>query len=629
MPRDRKYDDDYYSDSPPRHRSDRHRDRDSRRNRPDYREEEIIEARGPPAQAAQRNALIRRQASDESIEEVRRDFPPGGDAGYARRTTRRARSQGHGGRYDDDYDDYYDDRRRDRRRDGRKGHHRRDYSSSSSESPPPRRRKSLGEQAMEALGIGGLAGAAAGGGRDRSRDRGGRDRSRGGRRSRRYSSSSSSRSRTRARSKSVDQQKKIQQAVKAALIAGAGEAFRSRKEPGGWKGDKGKRVLTAAIGAGGIDGIINGNKDPDKKGTRHTLEAVIGGLAGNRLINGARDKSASRTRSRSRDRGRHNDSGGGGMLEKILGTGAAAAGATALLDRARSKSRGRRDYSSDSDDSRDARRHKRSKSVTDYARSGMAALGIGGDKKDSRGSRRGYDDDDDYYSSRGPPREARLRGGGGDGGEGVSNSSHSNAHSSSDSNSDSDSGSSSEDEREQKKMRGKELLTAGLASVATIHAAHNVYQSMEGRKKRHKEVMEGKMSPAEARKKKYKARLQDAASIGIAAIGIKGAIGEWKEMREQREEFHEFEKKRQERHERRLRHLERLQQQGPVQNMSPISHSSPISYSQSNPNLAQGSYPQATYQTGPYWNGPHYADGNPYAAEGLPPPPMGPQQPHY
>lgn len=200
---------------------------------------------------------------------------------------------------------------------------------------------------MEALGIGGLAGAAAGGGRDRSRSRAGRDRDHGGRRGRHYSSSSSSRSRTRARSP-VDQQKKIQQAVKAALVAGATEAFRSRKEPGGWKGDKGKRVLTAAIGAGGIDGIINGDKDPEKKGTRHTIEAVIGGLAGNRLINGARDKSASRTRSRSRDRGRHSDSGGGGVLEKILGSGAAAAGATALLDKARSKSRGRRSYSSDS-----------------------------------------------------------------------------------------------------------------------------------------------------------------------------------------------------------------------------------------------------------------------------------------
>lgn len=343
------------------------------------------------------------------------------------------------------------------------GHRRRDYSTSSSESPAPRRRKSLGEQALAALGVGGLAGAAAGAGheRDRSRDRGrgGRDRSRGGRR--RHHSSSSSRS----RSKSVDQQAKIQQAVKAAFLAGATEAFRSRKEPGGWAGAKGKRVLTAAIGAGGIDGLVNGDKDPEKKGTRHTIEAVIGGLAGNRLINGGRDKSRDRGGS-----GRHSDKdSGGGGLEKLLGAGAAAAAGKAFLDRARSKSRdrGRKEYSSDSDDSRGPPRgsKKRSKSVTDYARQGMAALGIGADqKKDNYGSRRGYDDED-YYSR---SREPRLRGGGGDGGNGVRNSSSSRSSSSSRFDSDADMSDSSEDERKSKKMRGREFLTAGLVSEISM-----------------------------------------------------------------------------------------------------------------------------------------------------------------
>lgn len=260
----------------------------------------------------------------------------------------------------------------------------------------------------------------------------------------------------------------------------------------------------------------------------------------------------------------------------------------------------------------------------------MAALGIGGDKKDSRRSRRDYDDD--YYNSRGSTREPRLRGGGGDGGDGVSISSPDNSNSGSDTCSDSDcSVSSTEDEREEKKMRTKGLLTAGLASVATIHAAHNVYQSMEGRKKRHKEVMEGTMTPAEARKKKNKARIQDAASIGIAAIGIKGAIGEWKEMREQREELHEFEKEKQQRHENRLKKLERqIEKQNRPRIVQPMpAHANPISFSHSEPSPGQASYHQATYQPSPTWNGPHYADGNPYAAEGLPPPPMGQQQPYY
>lgn len=45
----------------------------------------------------------------------------------------------------------------------------------------------------------------------------------------------------------------LEQATKAALIAGATEAFRMRKDTGSWTGDKGWRVLTAAISAGGTN----------------------------------------------------------------------------------------------------------------------------------------------------------------------------------------------------------------------------------------------------------------------------------------------------------------------------------------------------------------------------------------
>jgi len=81
-------------------------------------------------------------------------------------------------------------------------------------------------------------------------------------------------------------------------------------------------------------------------------------------------------------------------------------------------------------------------------------------------------------------------------------------------------------------MRGKQLITAGLATVATIHAAHNVYQSIEKRDARHKAVQEGEMTPEEARKLKAKATLQDVASVAIAALGIKGALSEIKEANE-------------------------------------------------------------------------------------------------
>ncbi|KAI4164086.1 MAG: hypothetical protein LQ342_002322 [Letrouitia transgressa] len=551
----------YYDDDPPRrHKSHRH-------DRPRY-EEEVHESRNSRGGVRQ-NALVRRPHDDsDSIEEVEREFPPGGGYRTKQRHGRRTRSAD----YDDDY---YEPRRR------RGGGRRRDYSSSSSssESPPRNRRKSLGEQAMAAFGLGG---AAAAGARSRSRDR---DRGGRGRRHDRYSYSSSSSSRSRSRS--VDQKDKIQQAVKAALTAGAVEAFRSRKEPGGWGGDKGKRVLTAAIGAGGVNSALTSNRDPDKKSGRHGIESIIGGLATNRLVNGERSRSRSR---HSRKSGR-DDKGSG--LGGLAAGGLAAAAGKALLDaRNRSKSRGRRDRSSDSDDSR-RRPKKRSSSVGAYLEKGMAALGIKDKDKghDSRRSRR-YVDDDEYSSSgrAPPPAPGRLRGGGGEGGQGVKETDSS-----------SDDVSSSEDERTRKKLGRKELITAGLASVATVHAAHSVYSSIENRKKRQKQVAEGKISPEEARKQKNKARLQDAASVGIAALGIKGAVSEWKEMQEQRHECLEFEEKMKERHERRLRKAEEQEQ---------------ARYASSEPNLIRPKYaPSATSS---------YPDDNPYhTGQPLPPPPIG------
>ena len=465
----------------------------------------------------------------------------------------------------------------------------------------------MSEQALAAIGLGSLAGNAADNqqGRSRNRSRGGYDR--------RQRSSSSDYSRSRSRGGKDDKQKKIEQAVKAALTAGAVEAFRSRKDPGGWGGDKGRRVLTAAIGAGGIDGLAD--KDPNKKGTTNTIQAVLGGLVTNKLVNGSRNRSQSRgggrDRSQSRGRGGGGGGGGGGTGTALAGAGLAAAAGKALYDRYekrdKSRGRGRRDSSESSYDSRSPPRNKRSKSVTDYVRGGMnkgmAALGLG-EKQDDRGSRdnrvsrRG---DDDGYSQQGG---ARLRGGGGEEKRGGSSSSSSKSSE--------DEISSSEDERRVKKMKGKEYLTAGLASVATIHAAHSVYQSMENRDKRHKEVAEGKMSPEEAKKKKNKARLQDAASIGIAALGIKGAFSEWKEMKEMRDETIEYDHKRLERHEKRLKKRGSTNDGG-----------SNGSYRNSEPNLGKG------YQNG-YGSGPRYQDGNPYSSSGaLPPPPMGPPPTRY
>jgi len=148
--------------------------------------------------------------------------------------------------------------------------------------------------------------------------------------------------------------------------------------------------------------------------------------------------------------------------------------------------------------------------------------------------------------------------------------------------------------------------------VATIHAAHNVYQSMEKRNARHKAVKEGRLSPEEAKKLKSKALLQDAASVGIAALGIKGAISELKEANEMRHEMREWKEKKEERHRKRLERQKRLQN-GNHDDRDDSSH---------NTRRADSWSPTASQRGGRYDEGPRYTDGNPYSAA-LPAPPVG------
>ncbi|RMD44243.1 hypothetical protein DV735_g920, partial [Chaetothyriales sp. CBS 134920] len=90
-------------------------------------------------------------------------------------------------------------------------------------------------------------------------------------------------------------------------------------------------------------------------------------------------------------------------------------------------------------------------------------------------------------------------------------------------------GSSTDEAKQIRKMKRKKWVTAALASVATIHAAQKVYSSIENHDKRIREVERGELSPQEAKKKQRSAHWQDAAALGIAALGIHGAISEWRE----------------------------------------------------------------------------------------------------
>lgn len=516
----------YYSDEAPRRRSRRTR-------RPVY-EEKIVESRQGRGQPPLQQALVRRPRSDSSssIEEIEREFDPESGAyiqrqrvtrdrygdqytnGRTRSDTGRSRKSGRSGggrrRRDsyDSYDSYDSDSESDRKTDRSR--------------PVPKRKQSVGERALEAVGLGGAAAAIADKvrGRSKSRPRGRDDsRDRDDRRdSYQYDrrTQSAGPGRGRSASRGPDKRKKIEDAAKAALAAAAIEAWRSRKNVGG---EAGKRILTAAIGAAGIDAVV---QQEDRHGNRNALASAIGGLATNRLVNG-------RSRSRSRPGQRQGDDKVGAAAS--VAALAALAGKAIKDHRDRSKSRprgGDRDsdyYGSDADE--DYNRNGRRKSLSErfYKPTDrvLAKMGLGESENHKscyyvdKYGRRHYSDDEDQDDNRDGPR---LRGGGG-------------SSSSSDSCS-TDSYSSGEERDKIKKMRNKGLITGGLAAVATIHAAHSVYSSMEARDKRHKKVLEGKMTPEEARRLKSRAALQDVAAVGIAALGIKGAISEWKEVKETR-----------------------------------------------------------------------------------------------
>ncbi|RAL11473.1 uncharacterized protein BO97DRAFT_443830 [Aspergillus homomorphus CBS 101889] len=521
-----------------------------------------------------------RDGSVESFEAVHRDYPPadyGYEYGYgippqgkpARAATvhesvRRSHSMNNRDPYYNDGSDYYrPSHRRSRRHDDRHDRGRYSRSPSESRSPPPRRRKSISEQALGALGLGSLASSGS-----RHRERG-----RSQDRDRKSYSYSPSPTRSRSRHRREKSEQRIAQAMRAALTAGAIEAFRVRKDPGEWTGEKGKRILTAAIAAGGTDGLVD--RDPKKHSKRHVVESTLAGLAANHFLNG------SRSRSRSRGRHHHRSQSNSGV-KNLAATGALAAIGKEAYDRFRSRSRPRdrsRGRSSSVDSYDDRRPRRRSKSVSDYLHKGMEALGLsekdGRDSRDSRDSRdrdgrrpsRRDDYPDDYsdYDYRRPrsprrtrhsrdvsrPMQAEEAG--------YSRTRAPDEHrSASAEDHDSDLGSSTDEEKRQKKLTRKTLVKAGLATVATVHAAHEIHESMEKHKKRAKMVREGEITAEEARRRRLKGQVGDVASVGLAVIGIKGAVDEWKHA----EELHkERTKYRSECEQRRARRHQRAQSQ--------------------------------------------------------------------
>ncbi|CAI4213679.1 unnamed protein product [Parascedosporium putredinis] len=326
----------------------------------------------------------------------------------------------------------------------------------------------------------------------------------------------------------------------------------TRSQPGGWKGEKAKRVVTAAIGAGAIGGA----QDDDKHNKRNIAESVIGGLLGNRVLHGSKsnieeDEKTGRSRSRSRVR-------------------------------SRSENRGRRGQQGRSR-SPDDRRRSRSRSVVDSARRGLAKLGLGNDPVDDRDRR-----DGGATTMTPGARVAAAIG-----------MTEALAGARSDAGSSTDLGDSSDDERRAKKLRGKQIITSGLAAVATIHAAHGVYENMGKRIKQKKALREGRITEEKAHELQSKALLKDTAKIGLAALGVKGALAELKAAQSTSHECKAFRQEKERRHQRRVERQRRLSGEAPrlrarvtgSESAAPFRHYEPARYGQPVPAYRTTSVP--------------------------------------
>ncbi|KAF5494185.1 hypothetical protein CGCS363_v009211 [Colletotrichum siamense] len=120
---------------------------------------------------------------------------------------------------------------------------------------------------------------------DDRRRRRNRSRGRGNGSSRRKDSkvSAASTSRSRLQRRESDKAHIIQAAASAAVVAGAAEAWRMRKDKSSWQ-KKGMRMATAAAGAGAIAAFKDNN--PKDYGKKDAVGATIGGLLMNQFASG-------------------------------------------------------------------------------------------------------------------------------------------------------------------------------------------------------------------------------------------------------------------------------------------------------------------------------------------------------
>ena len=101
-------------------------------------------------------------------------------------------------------------------------------------------------------------------------------------------------------------------------------------------------------------------------------------------------------------------------------------------------------------------------------------------------------------------------------------------------------GSSKNDAEQEHTKKRKYIFSVGFAIVASIHAAHGIYQNVKTRETRRDAVEAGQITHEEAQKLKTKSRFKHLASIAIAALGVQQAYSEVKEARESRRQWDEI-----------------------------------------------------------------------------------------
>ena len=97
--------------------------------------------------------------------------------------------------------------------------------------------------------------------------------------------------------------------------------------------------------------------------------------------------------------------------------------------------------------------------------------------------------------------------------------------------------SSSDEERQLKKMQRNQLLLGVPATATTNYAAHLAHKNRERRRERKKVLAEGEISPEGVKNEGNHARLKDATFVGIAALGVRSAVKEWKETKEKKTRY--------------------------------------------------------------------------------------------